>query len=617
MTPETLGPYAIGKILGKGGMGSVYRAVHIQTGEQVAVKALSPQLAVSEGFRDRFEAEIESLQTLRHAGIVQLYGYGEEEGTLFYAMELVDGPSLEEEIRGGRRFTWRETAQIGIQVSRALKHAHDHGVVHRDIKPANILIGSKGRAKLADFGIARLFGSTGMTIAGGVLGTADYMSPEQAAGKPVTARCDQYSLGGVLYALLAGRPPFRAADLAAMLQLQRYAIPESVQRYAPDTPEEMDRTIRQLLSKSPKDRFPNTLILAKHLEAMVRALGRPPGADDFDLYDASAEHSADGARVDGVEVDNASAEFGMAATRAATDHAPPISIVPLDSEVSQPSENDPSSEPLTPSEATTPSVAQVRSQSDDRTEESPSTFTTSTHYTTVEKKEAVAPSAWKPLVGQAVVLLLAFGIIGGTAWWWTRPLDAEGLFQRIETRQARREFDRSTRESIAEFLARFPNDPRAGTVGEWGQEIELQRMKKKLALARHGSSSQAGGAAEELLYRRAGEIARRDPGEGAVAFQSLASLLEASSQVNPQREAYAQLARQEAERLRQTDRDEQKLLAEFVRDRITEARSLMAADRATAARILTGVLMLVERTDVTAPLLDEAKTLLAVARRRN
>ena len=104
MTPETLGPYAIGNILGKGGMGSVYRAVHTQTGEMVAIKALSPQLAVSEGFRDRFEAEIESLQTLRHAGIVQLYGYGEEEGLLFYAMELVEGPSLEEEIRSGRRF---------------------------------------------------------------------------------------------------------------------------------------------------------------------------------------------------------------------------------------------------------------------------------------------------------------------------------------------------------------------------------------------------------------------------------------------------------------------------------------------------------------------------------
>ncbi len=242
-------------------MGSVYAATDSNTTQRVAVKALTPHLALADGFRERFEAEIETLKTLRHDGIVRLYGYGEQDGILFYSMELVDGTSLEDELKAGRRFNWREVTTIGIQLALALKHAHDHGVVHRDIKPANILLYGDDHVKLADFGIARLFGSSQLTTAGGVLGTADYMSPEQADGRPVTARCDQYSLGGVMYALLAGRPPFRAKNLPQMLQLQRFAEPEPVRRYAPDTPAELERVIMQLLAKDPADRFPNMQVL--------------------------------------------------------------------------------------------------------------------------------------------------------------------------------------------------------------------------------------------------------------------------------------------------------------------------------------------------------------------
>jgi eukaryotic-like serine/threonine-protein kinase len=172
---EKLGPYVVGRKIGKGGMGSVYEAVDQKSGQRVAVKALAPALAMAEGFRERFEAEIESLKKLQHEGIVRLLGYGEHEGILFYSMELVEGPSLEQEINRGRLFDWNETLSIAVQVCRALKHAHDHGVVHRDIKPANLLLTPDGRVKIADFGIARLFGSTQLTTAGGVLGTADYM----------------------------------------------------------------------------------------------------------------------------------------------------------------------------------------------------------------------------------------------------------------------------------------------------------------------------------------------------------------------------------------------------------------------------------------------------------
>ena len=121
MEIEQLGPYKIGPKLGKGGMGSVYAATNSKTGQRVAVKALAPQLAQAEGFRERFEAEIESLKKLQHEGIVRLFGYGEEDGILFYSMELVDGPSLEQEINAGRRFDWNETLGIAIQICRALE----------------------------------------------------------------------------------------------------------------------------------------------------------------------------------------------------------------------------------------------------------------------------------------------------------------------------------------------------------------------------------------------------------------------------------------------------------------------------------------------------------------
>ena len=185
MDPQQLGPYRIIRRLGRGGMGAVYEGVHIETGEPAVVKTLSEALLEEPDFRARFELEIETLRKLNHPNIVRLLGFGEENGVLFYVMELVRGPSLDQELKAGRKFTWREVTQIGIQVCHALKHAHDRGIIHRDLKPANLLRAEDGTIKLSDFGIARLFGAPSHTGAGSVLGTIEYMAPEQAEAQPV------------------------------------------------------------------------------------------------------------------------------------------------------------------------------------------------------------------------------------------------------------------------------------------------------------------------------------------------------------------------------------------------------------------------------------------------
>ena len=271
MTYEQIGPYRIVGTLGRGGMGVVYHGVNVETDEPAAIKILPAAMAAEEGFRQRFEVEIETLRKLYHPNIVQLFGFGEQDGTLFYAMEIVPGSSLEDELRRGRTFQWREAAQIAIQTCRALRHAHDRGVIHRDIKPANLLMDANGGIKLSDFGIARLFGNTRITTAGNVLGTAEYMSPEQASGGAIGPRSDLYSLGGVCFALLTRRAPFKARSLSEMLEKHRLERPDPSAQLCTDVPEEFERIIAQLLEKDPENRIANATLVARRLEAMLRA----------------------------------------------------------------------------------------------------------------------------------------------------------------------------------------------------------------------------------------------------------------------------------------------------------------------------------------------------------
>ncbi|MEI6037091.1 MAG: serine/threonine-protein kinase [Planctomycetota bacterium] len=286
MQPTHIGPYTVLSRLGRGGMGAVYEATDRHTGETVAVKVLASHLADEHGLQKRFRDEIETLKSLRHPGIVQLLAFGEDDGQPYFAMELVRGKSLEHILRSGRRFTPHETIAMALEITRALKVAHDHGVVHRDLKPANLLIADNvavapvtgatvepvinhvNHVKLADFGIAKLFSGNGHTAHGNIVGTAEYMAPEQAAGKPVDHRADLYALGLVMFAMLSGRPPFHGRQVTDVIEKQRREPPPRVASLVPNIPPELDELINRLLSKDPAARPVSALALSRMLMAV-------------------------------------------------------------------------------------------------------------------------------------------------------------------------------------------------------------------------------------------------------------------------------------------------------------------------------------------------------------
>lgn len=270
-TPEFLGPYRIGKKLGRGGMGTVFDAVHEKSKQRVAVKLIAEHVADEMRFRRRFHTEVETLKRLKHPNIVRLIGYGEEKGQLFYSMELVQGQSLLDRIKQEKKLSWMVTLDIAIQVCSALKHAHDLGVIHRDIKPANLILSADDQVKMVDFGIAKIFGFE-QTAEGSVMGTADYMAPEQATGSGITTRSDLYALGCVMYAMLVGRPPFRGKSITEVIAAVKTKDPVPLELVDPNLPDDVVQIVHELLAKSPQERPPTALAVMNRLKAMRAGL---------------------------------------------------------------------------------------------------------------------------------------------------------------------------------------------------------------------------------------------------------------------------------------------------------------------------------------------------------
>ncbi len=250
------GRYRLEASIGTGGMAQVFRGIDTTLDRTVAIKILAPQFASDPSFVDRFRREAQAAARLNHPNIVNVYDTGVDGDTNYSVMEYVEGRTLAEYLATGGRLSPTKAAEIAEKVAEALAAAHAQGVIHRDIKPANIMVTRDGRVKVMDFGIARLVaGPDTVEQTAAVLGTAAYLSPEQAQGEAVDARSDLYSLGVVLYEILAGRPPFTgdSAMAVAYKHVQETPVPPSTLN--PDVPPQLDAVVMRSLAKNPANRY--------------------------------------------------------------------------------------------------------------------------------------------------------------------------------------------------------------------------------------------------------------------------------------------------------------------------------------------------------------------------
>ncbi|MBX7102868.1 MAG: serine/threonine protein kinase [Gemmataceae bacterium] len=262
-----LGPFVIEGELGSGAMGTVYKANYTETGQDVAIKIIGLGLAGNESALARFEREAEILKQLRHPNIVRLFATGRYKKTPFFAMEYVEGESLDKIMERRGRLPWEEVVHLGRQLCLALQHAHDKGIIHRDLKPSNLMILPDGTLKLTDFGIAKDTDVTALTGANSTVGTAAYMSPEQCKGeRTLTSKSDLYSLGCVFYELLTGRKPFVKESPVDMFLAHVSEPVERPSRLVLDIPPWLDTLVCQLMEKKPEHRPFDAMMVKKVLD---------------------------------------------------------------------------------------------------------------------------------------------------------------------------------------------------------------------------------------------------------------------------------------------------------------------------------------------------------------
>ena len=272
-TPQTrwIWPFELVEQIGEGGMGVVYRARYVVNDRQVALKMI-PSDVKDKIVLQRFERELEVLKTLRHPHIVRCFGGVCENKRRFYAMELIEGGTLEDILQTRGRLPWEQVIGYGHQMCAALDASHQKGVIHRDIKPSNFLLTPDGHLKLSDFGLASVIASRKITAAGKTAGTFLYMAPEQIRGKQITPKTDLYALGCVLYELITGEAPFVGTTPAETLHQHCHDVPRRPTEQVLDCPVALERIILKLLEKNPEDRFASPADVSRALGAVKQTI---------------------------------------------------------------------------------------------------------------------------------------------------------------------------------------------------------------------------------------------------------------------------------------------------------------------------------------------------------
>ncbi|MDP9225529.1 MAG: protein kinase [Actinomycetota bacterium] len=267
------GRYRIDRDIATGGMGSVFAATDVRLRREVALKLMKDDLRPDRSFVERFHREALAAAALSHPNIATIYDYGEDGSRHFIVMELIHGRDLAMVMRQEAPLAWERAATIAAQIADALAYAHEAGVVHRDIKPANVMINDQGQVKVTDFGIARATGDASLTAAGSILGTAHYMSPEQARGESVGPGSDIYSLGVVLYEMLTGAVPFISdSPISVALRHLSDDIP-APSELNPLLPADLDRIVEQATAKAPENRFATAADMSAALGRALRSDG--------------------------------------------------------------------------------------------------------------------------------------------------------------------------------------------------------------------------------------------------------------------------------------------------------------------------------------------------------
>ena len=543
-----LGPYLIDGQIGRGGMGIVYSAHHEDSAEKVAIKVLPGGFSTDEVFRVRFEAEIDALKHLNHPNIVQIHGFGEEDGELFYVMEFIEGRSLHDIIKHDGALHWQDVMRFSIRICKALKHAHDRGITHRDIKPANLLLTTDGDAKLLDFGIAKLYGSNNLTADHAIVGTADYMAPEQAEGARPSAKSDLFSLSSSMYAALCGKPPFSAPNVPAIMHKVRFEEPVRIGKRVDDLPVDVDRLIHSGLVKDPVKRIPTAMAMMHQMQAIL---------DGFEQLMPR--------QTPGIE---------LLTSDPTTEVLPEVSQDHSKSLDDQTVTGDYDSPPQQFDETITTSTGPTTSPTGESERR--------THYTEVDMDASLeSESVDADKAGAVLAIILLLIMVSGLAygvWYQLRPLDSNQLITEIEATSSQNEKLRL----MSEFISRFPEHEKAATIESVFHRLkaqdELQRFRKRVL----NSKITTGLSANELRIR---EIWKSED----TAEKRIGSLLgftlmgESGSLIPP-------LAQQLIDELQAEEDQRRSQIQTQISDQIKQLQAMLKTDPEKAQQVISGLI---------------------------